>query len=65
MGDWPEWWLDIKTPSCVASIKVAMAARIKAAREKGCDGIDPDNVDSWTNNVSYGATKQNQVDYLL
>lgn len=64
MGDWDEWWLDIKTPSCVASIKTVMAERIKAAKKKGCDGLDPDNVDSYANKVSYGASDQNQVDYL-
>lgn len=64
MGDWDEWWLDVKTPACVTNIKSVMAKRIKAAKEKGCDGLDPDNVDSYANGVTYGTTAQNQVDYL-
>lgn len=46
MADWNEWWLDIHSPSCVANVENVMTARIKAARDKGCDGVDPDNVDS-------------------
>lgn len=64
MGDWDEWWLDIHTPSCVTNIKSAMAKRIKAAKDKGCDGLDPDNVDSYANGVTYGTTDQDQVNYL-
>lgn len=46
MPDWHEWWLDLHSPSCVANVENVMAARIRAARDKGCDGVDPDNVDS-------------------
>lgn len=65
MDGWNEWWLDIKTPTCLANIKPIMAARIKAAKDKGCDGVDPDNMDSYANEVSYGATDKNQFDYLM
>lgn len=46
MTDWDEWWLDLHSESCKASIHNVMTTRIKRAKEKGCDGVDPDNVDS-------------------
>lgn len=65
MGDWDEWWLDVHSPACLDNIKPIMAARMAAAKAKGCDGLDPDNVDSYANGVSYGTTEQDQVNYLL
>ena len=44
--DWSAWWFDIKTPACVENIKEVHTARMVVAAEKGCDAIDPDNVDS-------------------
>jgi len=44
--DWSAWWFDIKTPACVENIKEVHTARMVAAASKGCDAIDPDNVDS-------------------
>ena len=45
-----------------------MANRIYAAYQKGCEGVDPDNMDAYANEVSYGVpfgiTAKNQVDYL-
>jgi hypothetical protein len=68
MGDWDEWWLDIKTPKCVTNVQNVMRERIYAAFQKGCEGVDPDNVDAYANTVSYGIpfgiTAKNQVDYL-
>ena len=46
MQQWDEWWLDLHTPECVANVQDVMRARILEAGEKGCDGVDPDNVDS-------------------
>lgn len=44
MDGWPdEKWLDIRT----ANVRRIMAARIAFAARKGCDGIDPDNVDGY------------------
>lgn len=68
MGEWEEWWLDIKTPKCIANVQSVMKERIYAAFEKGCEGVDPDNVDAYANKVGYGVpygiTDKNQVDYL-
>lgn len=44
MDDWPgEKWLDLRSEN----VRSIMARRIKLAAEKGCDGIDPDNVDGY------------------
>lgn len=53
MSDWNEWWIDLHSDSCKASAHNVMSARIKAAKAKGCDGVDPDNVDSVCPNPSY------------
>lgn len=44
MADWPdENWVDTRN----ANVRSIMAARIVVAQQKGCDGIDPDNVDAY------------------
>jgi hypothetical protein len=43
---WDAWWFDLTTPACVENVQSVHLARMKAAKDKGCDGIDPDNVDS-------------------
>lgn len=48
MDGWPdERWLDIRT----SNVRRIMAARIKLAAEKGCNGIDPDNVDGYVSRL--------------
>ncbi|CAI5967125.1 unnamed protein product [Closterium sp. NIES-64] len=45
---WPgERWLDIKSPI----VKTIMEKRIKLAKSKGCDGVDPDNINAYSNNI--------------
>ena len=46
MDGWNEYWLDIRTPACLTNIKGIQEARMKKFKQKGCDGVDPDNVDS-------------------
>ena len=46
MDGWNEWWLDLHSSSCKTSVQKVMTSRILAAQAKGCDGVDPDNVDS-------------------
>lgn len=44
MGDWPgETWVNVKS----ASVRRVMEKRIAMAASKGCDAIDPDNVDAY------------------
>ena len=42
LDNWPgERWLDIRS----LNVRKRMADRIELAAEKGCDGVDPDNVE--------------------
>ena len=60
-GDGGVWvgerWLDIRsfgttTDGPGATIRSVMTARLSLAREKGCNAVEPDNVDAWNNDVS-------------
>ena len=56
-----ERWLDIRN----VNLRKIMSNRIALAKEKGCDGIDPDNVDGYTNNTGFQLTSENQLDYNI
>jgi hypothetical protein len=43
MDGWPEWWLDTES----ANVRKIMKARIETAAAKGCDAVDPDNMDGY------------------
>jgi len=56
---WPgERWLDIRQMNVLAPI---MAARLDLAAQKGCDGVDPDNVDGYTNDSGFPLTAHDQA----
>jgi hypothetical protein len=56
-----ERWLNIKSDG----VFDVMKKRIDLAAEKGCDGIDPDNVDGWENeDIHFNLTKKDSVDYF-
>ncbi|KAF2437114.1 hypothetical protein EJ08DRAFT_578111, partial [Tothia fuscella] len=47
-GSWGgEEWLDIRTEK----VRKVMQTRIKLASQKGCDAVDPDNVDGYDNPI--------------
>jgi hypothetical protein len=52
-----ERWLDIRS-SAVAAI---MRARLEVAAEKGCDGVEPDNVDGYANETGFPLTARDQL----
>ncbi len=54
-----EWWLDI-TSSVVRDL---MRDRIALASEKGCDGVDPDNVNGFVNDTGLNLTATMQAEY--
>eukprot|EP01130_Rhizamoeba_saxonica_P017877 TRINITY_DN8788_c0_g1_i1.p1 TRINITY_DN8788_c0_g1~~TRINITY_DN8788_c0_g1_i1.p1 ORF type:complete len:355 (+),score=100.17 TRINITY_DN8788_c0_g1_i1:17-1081(+) len=52
MDGWDEAWLDIsKVDNDIYPLADIMKARLDLAKDKGCDGVEPDNVDSHTNGV--------------
>ena len=60
LDGWPgENWLDIRS----ANVRTVMAARLDTAKSKGCDGVEPDNVDGYTNSTGFPLTAANQLDY--
>jgi hypothetical protein len=63
MEGWPgEKWLGIRQISLLASI---MEARLNLAVEKDCDGVDPDNVNGYTNETGFPLTDQDQMQFNI
>ncbi len=61
IGGYPdERWIDIRQ---IETLKPIMAARMDAAQAKGCEGIEPDLDDSYTERTGFPLTMQNQIDY--
>merc|ERR1711953_487311 len=61
MEDWPdEKWLDIGQLDVLRPI---MAGRLQLAADKGCDGVEPDNVDGYANANGVGLTASEQLAY--
>jgi hypothetical protein len=61
-GDPGEKWLDIRNLQILAPI---MLERITLAAQKGCDGIDPGNVDGYARDTSFGLTPEDQLAYNI
>lgn len=40
-----------------------MSARLKKAQDKGCDGVEPDNVDGYTNDNGFHLTAHDQLTF--
>ena len=58
LDDFPnERWLDIRSPSVLA----IMETRLNIAVDKGCDGVEPDNMDGFTNNTGFSLTSADQL----
>jgi len=63
LDGWPgERWLDIRQIDVLAPI---MAARLDLAAQKGCDGVDPDNVEGYANDSGFTLTAQDQAAYNI
>ncbi len=60
LGNWPgERWLDIRSQN----VRAIMTDRLDLAVQRGCDGVDPDNVDGYSNRTGLPLTYQDQIDY--
>ena len=60
MDGWEgEVWLDIRS----ANVRKIMQARLDLAVQKGCDGVEPDNIDGYSNDTGFALTAEDQLDY--
>lgn len=61
LEDWPdERWLDIRALDDLGPV---MSSRLDLAVEKDCDGVEPDNVDGYTNNSGFPLDYDDQIIY--
>ncbi len=54
-----EKWLDIRS----TNVQRIMRDRLDLAVQKGCNGVEPDNVDGYTNNPGFNFTANEQLAY--
>jgi hypothetical protein len=63
LDGWPgESWLDIRQINTLGPI---MQARLDLAVQKNCDGVEPDNVDGYSNNSGFPLTAADQETYNI
>jgi hypothetical protein len=61
LDEWPgERWVDIREIEALAPI---MLARLDLAEEKGCHGVEPDNVDGFSNRTGFPLSAEDQIIY--
>ncbi|KAL5117247.1 hypothetical protein ACEQ8H_004806 [Pleosporales sp. CAS-2024a] len=61
LNGWPgEKWLKLSSPN----VQSIMKKRIEMAQGRGCDGIDPDNIDGYENNNGLGLTTNDSIHYM-
>jgi hypothetical protein len=54
-----ETWLDVRS----GNVRSIMEARLDLAVQKGCDGVEPDNVDGYANDSGFDLSAADQIDY--
>jgi hypothetical protein len=54
-----ELWLDIRS----AEVRTLMQRRLDLAATRGCDAVEPDNVDGYANDTGFTLTAADQLDY--
>lgn len=60
LPDWPmERWLDTRD----ATVRDIMRRRLDLAVTRGCDGVEPDNVDAYANASGFPLTADDQLDF--
>ncbi|EAW09378.1 endo alpha-1,4 polygalactosaminidase [Aspergillus clavatus NRRL 1] len=55
-----EKWLNLSS----ANVRQIMLDRLDMARDKGCDGVDPDNVDGYDNENGLDLTEADSIDFV-
>lgn len=60
LDDWPgERWLNIRS----SDVHNIMKSRLDLAKQKGCDGVEPDNMDGYQNKPGFKLTADDQLAY--
>ncbi len=60
LDGWPgERWLDTRS----ANVRQVMQARLELAVSKGCNGVEPDNVDGYANQSGFALSAATQLDF--
>lgn len=60
LDGWPgERYLDHRD----ATVRAIIRARFELAVERGCDGVEPDNVDTWDADSGFDLTRDDQLDF--
>lgn len=54
-----ERWFDIRAPA----LRPLLSARISTAADKGCDAVDPDNVNGFENDTGFPLTAADQLEF--
>lgn len=54
-----EYWLDTRSDN----VRSIMETRMDLAASKGCNGVDADNVDGYSNDTGFDLTSATQLDY--
>lgn len=58
LDGWPgERWLDVRSEN----VKTIMESRLALAQMKGCDGVEPDNIDSQTQDTCFAVSANEQL----
>jgi hypothetical protein len=57
-----EKWLDIRQ---IALLKPIIESRLDLANQKGCDGVDPDNVNGYENDTGFSLTYEDQLNFNI
>jgi endo-alpha-1,4-polygalactosaminidase (GH114 family) len=61
LDGWPDqYWVDIRAPE----VFEVMLTRLDMARDKHCDGVDPDDVDASSNNSGFPLTAMDQQTFI-
>ncbi len=56
-----ERWLDVRDPS----VRTVAEGRLDLAVERGCDGVEPDNVDGYINDTGFDLAGDDQLAFNL
>jgi hypothetical protein len=60
-GSSDEKWIDIRSEN----VRDIMQERMDLAKEKGCDGIEPGNIDGYENDTGFALTYDDQLAYNI